>query len=112
MVDRETLEGLLATTDADFVGELIDAYLEDSPGLIAGMQAALAAGNAAELTRAAHSLKSSSASLGAMGLSALAKQLEGMGKESKLDGAAPLIDQLEGVFSQVEQALRAFQSEP
>ena len=112
MVDRETLDGLLATTDAEFVGELIDAYLEDSPGLIAGMRQALAAGNAIEFTRAAHSLKSSSASLGAMGLSALAKELEGMGKQSKLDGAAPLIEQLAGAFSQVEQALQAFQSEP
>ena len=107
-LDQATLDGLLATTDREFVGELIDAYLEDSPALIAGMQQALADANATEFTRAAHSLKSSSASLGAASLSALAKELEMLGKESKLTGSASKLEQLAGLFGQVQTALEEF----
>jgi len=42
LIDQTALDLLLATTDREFVGELIDAYLEDSPGLIAAMLGALA----------------------------------------------------------------------
>jgi len=108
LLDEAALEALIATTDREFVGELIDAYLEDSPGLLVGMKTALADGNPTEFTRAAHSLKSSSASLGALGLSALAKDLELMGKESRLTGAASTLEQLVALFDQVQIALEEF----
>jgi HPt (histidine-containing phosphotransfer) domain-containing protein len=108
LLDQAALDTLLATTDREFVGELIDAYLEDSPSLIAGMQQALVDGNATEFTRAAHSLKSSSASLGAASLSDLAKELENLGRESKLPGAASKLEQLAGLFEQVQTALEEF----
>jgi len=108
LLDQAALDALLATTDREFVGELIDAYLDDSPALITGMNKALANGDATEFTRAAHSLKSSSASLGAMSLSALAKELELMGKEAKLSGGGPKLEQLAGLFEQVRTALEEF----
>ncbi len=108
VLDQAALDALLATTDREFVGELIDVYLEDSPALIIGMRQALADGNATEFTRAAHSLKSSSASLGAASLSALAKELEMMGKESKIAGAGSKLEQLAGLFEQVQTALEDF----
>jgi len=108
LIDQAALDSLLATTDREFVGELIDAYLEDSPGLIAAMLQALAEANATEFTRAAHSLKSSSASLGAASLSDLAKELEHLGKDSKLTGAASKLKQLAGLFEQVKTALEEF----
>jgi HPt (histidine-containing phosphotransfer) domain-containing protein len=108
LLDQAALDSLLATTDREFVGELIDAYLEDSPSLIAAMQQALADGNVTEFTRAAHSLKSSSASLGAASLSTLAKELEHLGRESKLTGAASKLEQLAGLFEQVQTALEEF----
>ena len=108
LLDQAALDSLLATTDREFVGELIDAYLEDSPGLVAGMKEALATGNATEFTRAAHSLKSSSASLGALSLSALAKDLELMGKQANLSGAASKLEQLARHFEQVQKALEEF----
>ena len=112
VLDQAALDSLLATTDREFVGELIDAYLEDSPGLIAAMLGALAEANATEFTRAAHSLKSSSASLGAVSLSSLAKDLELMGKETKLSGAASKLEQLAGLFEQVQTALEEFKRAP
>ncbi|MGH2620006.1 MAG: Hpt domain-containing protein [Anaerolineales bacterium] len=108
LLDHAALDALVNTTDREFVGELIDAYLEDSPALIAGMNEALANGNPTEFTRAAHSLKSSSASLGAVSLSALAKDLELIGKEPKLTGAASKLEQLARLFEQVQTALEEF----
>src|SRR6185503_19357216 len=66
LLDQTTLDNLVATTDADFVRELVDTFLDDSPRLLADMRQALADGNAETLRRSAHSLKSNSASLGAM----------------------------------------------
>ena len=51
---------------AEFIGELIDTYCQETPQLIAALQQALAQGDAPAFQRAAHSIKSTSASLGAM----------------------------------------------
>jgi len=88
-VDRHVLDALLESMggDQEFLGELLATYFEDAPQLIAAMQAALAAGEAEELRRAAHSLKSTSATFGAMDLSAKCKDLEMMAKSGALEGA-------------------------
>ena len=46
--------------------ELVDAYLAEAPAHLDAIEAAVAAGDAAALVRPAHTLKSSSATLGAM----------------------------------------------
>ncbi len=88
-----------------FLGELIDTYFNDAPQLLAAMRGALADGNVEEFRRAAHSLKSNSANLGAMTLSALAKELEMMGKAGVLDGAADKIARVETEYAQAKDAL-------
>jgi HPt (histidine-containing phosphotransfer) domain-containing protein len=60
----------------EVIVDLLDTYLEESAGLIATMQEAVLQGNTAAILRPAHSLKSSSASVGAMRLSRLAAELE------------------------------------
>jgi HPt (histidine-containing phosphotransfer) domain-containing protein len=57
------------------------------------------------LQRAAHSLKSSSANLGAQNLSELCKELENMGRLGKLEGSAHKLDVLEFEFEAVRNAL-------
>src|SRR4029450_13359953 len=66
-VDHRTLAALSQATGDDpaFLAELIDTYLADAPGLLMVMRDALAAREAAGLRRAAHTLKSTSATLGA-----------------------------------------------
>jgi HPt (histidine-containing phosphotransfer) domain-containing protein len=68
VIDRTTFDQLKEMMGADFIGELIDTYLEDSPQLIAALNRALASGDCESFRRAAHSLKSNSASFGAAGL--------------------------------------------
>jgi HPt (histidine-containing phosphotransfer) domain-containing protein len=76
VIDRATFNELQATTDADFVAELVDAFLADAPVLLKALQAALAASDPAAFRRAAHSLKSNGSTFGAYGFSALARELE------------------------------------
>jgi HPt (histidine-containing phosphotransfer) domain-containing protein len=87
-LDMSTFEELKQMSGADFIGELVDTYLEDAPRLVREMRDALSAGDADAFRRAAHSLKSNSATFGAMHLSGLAKDLELLAKENNLEAAA------------------------
>ena len=89
MVDEKVLEELQASVGGDrgFVRDLIDAYVADSAGQLEAIEAALAAGDAEALVRPAHTLKSSSATVGAMDLSSLARTLEMAGRSGTLGDA-------------------------
>ena len=62
--------------DRGFLRELVETYLDDTPHLIATIQSGIGTGDVEATNRAAHTLKSNSASLGALGLSAMARELE------------------------------------
>ena len=111
LIDPVAWAGLLESVggDADFIAELMQAYFDDSPRLLAAMQEAFSAGNAEDLRRAAHSLKSSSANFGALRLSQKCKQLEDMGKAGVLDGAAEQIGQIVAEYETARAALEAIQ---
>ncbi len=87
--------------DAEFLSLLIDTYLADAIQLVAGIRASLSAGDLDSFRRAAHSLKSNSANLGAMKLSALAKELEMLARAGSLEGAADKLPPLEEAYSLV-----------
>ena len=91
MVDEHVLEELHASVERDtgFVRDLIEAYLVDSAEQLEAIEAALGAEDAEALVRPAHTLKSSSATVGAMEVSALARTLEMAGRSGSLgDGEA------------------------
>jgi HPt (histidine-containing phosphotransfer) domain-containing protein len=79
------LDGLTETVGEDFMGELIDTFLEEAPGMIAEMEQALSADDADKFRRAAHSLKSNASTFGAMELAERARELEYMARENDLD---------------------------
>jgi histidine phosphotransfer protein HptB len=68
IIDDSALSALsdMVAGDPAFLAEMIDAFTEEAPAMLALMQSSLATGDAAELRRAAHSLKSNSATFGAM----------------------------------------------
>ncbi|MGH2380400.1 MAG: Hpt domain-containing protein [Candidatus Limnocylindria bacterium] len=74
--------------DTAFVRELVDAYVADSAELIGAIEAAVADGNPDALVRPAHTLKSSSATVGAMTVSGTARALEMAAHSGKLDDEA------------------------
>ena len=112
LIDRPVLDVLLASFDGDmdFFAELLDDFFEDSPVQIAAMQVAAATGDAKTLRRAAHSLKSNSATFGAMGLSVRCKELEMMGENGIFAGATEKIALIAQEYEQVRAALEAIQN--
>jgi HPt (histidine-containing phosphotransfer) domain-containing protein len=105
-IDRRTFEELQQVSGADFVDELVDTFLEDTPERIAELRSALLRRDAEAFRRAAHSLKSNSATFGAHRLAAIARELELVGKENKLEGQAPKIDEFEGLYQKVARELK------
>lgn len=105
-IDMNTFEGLREISGADFIGELIDTFLDDAPQLIKEMKSALKAKDAESFRRAAHSLKSNSATFGAHHLSALAKELEMIGRENKLHETGTRLEVLEEAYAIVAKELK------
>jgi CheY-like chemotaxis protein/anti-sigma regulatory factor (Ser/Thr protein kinase) len=107
ILDPKALEKLreMVGGDADFLAELIDTFLEDAPQMLAEMSQAVEDGDATVLRRAAHSLKSNSADFGAMALSSLCRELEGMGKTGTLAGTAEKVAQAKAEYERVQGAL-------
>jgi HPt (histidine-containing phosphotransfer) domain-containing protein len=109
VIDQAALDALNEMTGGDpaFLAEMIDTYLDDTPGQFAAMRQALAGGQADDYRRAAHSLKSNSANFGALALADLCREMEEKGKAGALDGQAGRLTQAEAEFEKVRQALLA-----
>jgi HPt (histidine-containing phosphotransfer) domain-containing protein len=87
ILDDGALDELMESTgdDIGFVRELIDTFLADTPAQLEAMTAAVEADDAASLVRPAHTLKSSSATVGASRLSLVARELEMAGRTGALE---------------------------
>ena len=103
----DMLRGLQRPGRPDIVAKVVDSYLDSSPQLLRAIQEAVAQGNASALHHAAHSLKSSSANVGAIELTKLSKELEAMGRNSTLAPAAAVASRIEAELTDVWDALRA-----
>ena len=104
--------------DLEFVDELIDTYLDDAMVQLAAMRAAAAvggAGGAEALVRPAHSLKSSSANVGAMWLADACRTLEADGRSGSVPEMTARVEACGQGFEEVREALlgaRATRSDP
>ncbi len=103
-LDEQMLENL---RDIDALVELLELYLEEAPTLIDGIAMAIARGDAPDLKDYAHSLKSTSAAIGAMALSSLSKELEDMGKSGDLSEIETIADQLTRTYYATVTAIQA-----
>jgi HPt (histidine-containing phosphotransfer) domain-containing protein len=111
IIDGATFADLKDMMGADFVGEIIDTYNEETAALVEQLRQALAAQDAATFGRCAHSIKSSSASLGALNLAEQARELELMGKAGDLSGAGPRVERLTADFALVSRSLEELRDE-
>jgi HPt (histidine-containing phosphotransfer) domain-containing protein len=104
-IDLTTYEALKDAMGADYIGELVQAYFDETPQLLDDLQQALAKQDFDGFRRAAHSIKSTSNSFGALEFGMLARELEMMGKEAKLDGAIDKVKNLLTGYMSVRHAL-------
>jgi signal transduction histidine kinase/CheY-like chemotaxis protein len=106
VLDHEVLEELRAVLGGD-LDHLIDVFLDDSPRLIAALEQAAIGPDYDALRDAAHSLKSSSANLGAMSLSTAAKRVELGARERLLERPAVAVALVANEFARARAALKA-----
>jgi HPt (histidine-containing phosphotransfer) domain-containing protein len=85
IIDPATFNELKQMSGADFINELIDAFLDDAPTMIQNMVSALDKQDVESFRRNAHSLKSNANTFGATELGILAKELELMARENNLE---------------------------
>jgi HPt (histidine-containing phosphotransfer) domain-containing protein len=106
-VDPATFARLLdmAGGDRAFVDELVDTYLDDGAAQIEALRAAAATGDAAAIVRPAHTLKSSSATVGALALADLCRQLEADGRAGAIPDAAERAQAIAEAFDAARAAL-------
>ncbi|MBL8881405.1 MAG: Hpt domain-containing protein, partial [Phycisphaerales bacterium] len=89
------------------VERVIALYLDDTPKLIATIRLRLPEPAWPEVTRAAHSLKSSSAAIGLASVSARAARIETLARQQDAVEVAAALPGLEEEFAQAVPELRA-----
>jgi HPt (histidine-containing phosphotransfer) domain-containing protein len=110
VLDPEVLDELRSILGTE-VDRLIEVFLDDTPRLIAALEAAAVGPDYEMLYNASHTLKSSSANLGAMSLSNAAKKLELATRTQTLERPAVSVALIANEFARARQALRANMSQ-
>jgi signal transduction histidine kinase/CheY-like chemotaxis protein/HPt (histidine-containing phosphotransfer) domain-containing protein len=90
VLDVDVVRDLVDVMGDEFT-DLVQVYLEDTPKALAALEQAATRGDNEGLIAPSHSLKSTSANLGALGLSELAKRLEHGARGGTLGTQAPII---------------------
>jgi HPt (histidine-containing phosphotransfer) domain-containing protein len=96
----------------DFVVELAGDFLSDAAARMERLREALARGDTDSLILEAHTLKSSSANLGALAFADLAKRFETAGRDGDLAALAGEVNCFEQQFDAVKATLEKFLSMP
>ena len=112
-IDRATLDRLLDITggDIEFLDELVDTYLEDGRAQVAALQGAVAAKATEDLVRPAHTLKSSSASVGALRLAEACRDLEASARAGTVDDPAARVATIVARFGEARDELLGVRAE-
>ncbi len=113
-IDRAVIEAITSLTpqgSGAILRSVITLYLDGSMKLLDGIRGAIEGKDAAALNRTAHSLKSSSANLGAKVLAAICGELERMGRNGTTEAAAAHLATLDKEYGRVRDALTGFLSE-
>ncbi|MGB3691512.1 MAG: response regulator [Spirulinaceae cyanobacterium] len=101
---QDTFEALDCDTQECL--ELVETYLEEATEQVEYIEQAVKQQEATALENAAHLLKSSSATLGALKLSQLCQDLEMMGRKNSLSHSQEVNSQLQQEYKEVKLALQ------
>lgn len=93
--------------DEAAVRDILRSYIEEAPALLRALRQGLEARDAAAVAGAAHTLKSMSASVGALGLADLALALETPARSGDLGGAPALAARLDAAWPGVAALVAA-----
>lgn len=108
VIDPQAIENLRALNPGDndeFLREIAGIYLEDTPSRLAELDQSLETNDTARFTRAAHSIKGSSANVGANTVRAVAEKLEHQSRAEGLGAVMPLMASLKVEFARAQTEL-------
>ncbi|STR23355.1 Signal transduction histidine-protein kinase BarA [Janthinobacterium lividum] len=88
----------------DVLGRIIDLFYSDAPRLLGQLEVAAEASDAAALQLAAHTLKSSCANVGALGLSATCREIEQYARGNDVGSA---LHHIRGIQQELDRVLAA-----
>ena len=107
-LDPSYLEGLRrleAATGRELIATVVNGFLAETPRRLARAREALERGDAGAFVFVVHSLKGSSAQLGATRLAALCGEAEAAGREGSVDGLAARLTDIEAEVQRVAPEL-------
>jgi PAS domain S-box-containing protein len=111
-LDPAALQTLRDLGGSEFLTEVIDAFLADAPALLASLRSSLERQDTEELRRAAHTLKSNGATLGAGAFAELCRTVEQHARDGQLDGVSQFVDEIDQGYRTLQRALASLRSEP
>ena len=109
ILDINIFQGLRESIDDDSLfSDLVTVYLGSAESLIDAIQVAFTNQNATAFSRASHTLKSTSASIGAIKLSEISRYFEKNSNLSAIDVAPELLEHLIGEYDRAIAEIRLF----
>ena len=108
MEEAINLEALdeLRSLMGDSLQEVLQTFIEFVPDQINELSKAVINDDAESVFNLAHKMKSSSSSIGALGLAHTAEQIELIGRAGSTEGTVELLEQLKGLYADAEVFLR------
>ena len=109
-LDQNALNELRALDpdgESGLVSQVFESYMEDTNSIFTKLQTAIAAADAVTMAREAHSLKSTSRSVGALRLGDMAADLETIGRSGTVEGGVSALENMIIEYKTVEPELRA-----
>ncbi|MGE8231269.1 ATP-binding protein [Stenotrophomonas hibiscicola] len=107
VLDRDVLDELHAVI-GDAAIQIVSVFLDDAPAMVQQLQQAAQSGDEPRLQAVAHSLKSSSANVGALSLSAVAQRIEREARGGSLQRPAVAVALLVAEFARARVALTGY----
>ena len=107
--DPEALKRLRRFGGDKLLSEMIDLYLTTAPERLAAVQAAIGTGDRPSAELALHSLKSSSAQLGATRVGELSARGETIARGGSLDGIPELVEEMKAELARAIAWLQSVQ---
>lgn len=108
VIDPQAIDNLRSLNPGDndeFLREIAGIFLEDTPLRIAELEQCLVAGDLAKFTRAAHSIKGSSANLGTLALRAVAEKIEHQARSGGIAAGARFVPEIKAEFARAAAEL-------
>ncbi|MEN6407065.1 MAG: Hpt domain-containing protein [Thermoguttaceae bacterium] len=107
LMDAESLDEN-ADLGLEYLGELIDAYLNQATEVVAELHGAIRDHRPKDLSDMAHRLAGSSAACGASAVMTTLRKLEQCGREENLEPADALLDQVIAQLQTTQQFLEGY----